>query len=107
MADRHPYLPDRMSIAEIAQVTGPLVIDFGTDWCEHCEAARPLIDAAMHRYPQIRHLKFEDGKGRVQGRAFKVTLWPTLVFLRDGVEVTRLIRPDSSDAVEQALRSIV
>lgn len=106
MADHHPYSTDGLGIADIEQLVGPVVIDFGTDWCEYCEAARPLVDAAMHRHPHIRHLKFEDGKGRVQGRAFKVKLWPTLIFLRDGVEVARLVRPDSSDEINQALGSI-
>ncbi len=106
MADHRPYLPEALSVAEIEQLAGPAVIDFGTDWCEHCQAARALVEAAMHRAPHITHLKFEDGKGRVQGRAFKVKLWPTLIFLRDGVEVTRLVRPGSADDIDQALRLI-
>jgi thioredoxin 1 len=32
------------------------------------------------------------------GRAFKVKLWPTVVLLRDGLEVARVVRPvDSAD----------
>ncbi len=106
MAEHRPYAPDPLSVAGIEQLAGPVVIDFGTDWCEHCEAARPLVEAAMHHAPHITHLKFEDGKGRAQGRAYKVKLWPTLIFLRDGVEVTRLVRPASSEDIDQALRAI-
>jgi thioredoxin 1 len=32
-----------------------------------------------------------------------VTLWPTLVFLRDGREVARLVRPTDQAAVGDAL----
>lgn len=106
MVDPLPYLADNLTVDEIHQLTGPAVIDFGTDWCEHCQAARPLVDAALRHYPQLPHLKFEDGKGRVQGRAFKVKLWPTLIFLRDGVEITRLVRPQNGVDIDHALAMI-
>lgn len=106
MVDHQAYSPGGLSVADIEQLAGAVVIDFGTDWCEYCEAARPLVDAAMQRHPAIRHLKCEDGKGRVPGRAFKVKLWPTLIFLRDGVELTRLVRPGTASEIDQALELI-
>jgi len=36
-----------------------------------------------------------------------VKLWPTLVLLRDGVEVTRLVRPTSTSVIEEALEQLV
>jgi thioredoxin 1 len=35
-----------------------------------------------------------------------VKLWPTLVFLRDGQEVARLVRPTEVGEVAQALKQI-
>ena len=49
------------------------------------------------------HIKVEDGSGRPLGRSYRVKLWPTLVFLRDGVEVARLVRPTDAATVSQAL----
>lgn len=106
MSDHLPYLADGLSVPDIEQLRGPVVIDFGTNWCEHCQEAQPLVTIALRRHPTIQHLKFEDGKGRVQGRAFKVKLWPTLIFLRDGAEVARLVRPRDPAEIEQALRLI-
>lgn len=106
MADPLPYIADNLSVDEINQLRGPVVIDFGTDWCEHCQAAQPLVDAALGNFPQLAYLKFEDGKGRVQGRVFKVKLWPTLIFMRDGTEITRLVRPQSVADIDQALAMI-
>jgi len=48
----------------------------------------------------VRHLKIEDGPGRPLGRSFRVKLWPTLVFLRDGVEVARVVRPADAKQIE-------
>ena len=50
------------------------------------------------------HVKVEDGPGLPLGRSFKVKLWPTLVFLHDGREVARLVRPSGTDQIVDALR---
>lgn len=91
---------------EIDALRGPVVVDFGTNWCGFCLAAQPLVDAAFAQHPGVQHLKVEDGPGRPLGRSFRVKLWPTLVFLRDGQEVGRLVRPQSEADVEQALAGL-
>lgn len=94
------------SRAEIDALAGPAVIEFGTSWCGHCRAAQPLIAEAFASHPRVRHLKVEDGKGFALGRSFRVKLWPTLVFLRDGKELARLVRPSGTDPIGQALQQI-
>ncbi len=92
--------------AQIDALEGPVVLEFGTAWCGYCRAAQPLIAAAFTRHPGVRHLKFEDGRGRALGRSFHVTLWPTLIFLSNGQEVARLVRPSGASAIEEALARI-
>jgi thioredoxin 1 len=92
--------------AELDALPGSTLVEFGTPWCGHCRAAQPRIAAAIVQHPGVRHLKIEDGPGRRLGRSFKVKLWPTLVFLRDGVEVARLVRPADVAAIERALAQI-
>jgi len=84
----------------------PSVIEFGTPWCGHCRAAQPLIATALADRPQVRHVKIEDGSGRRLGRSFGVKLWPTLIFMRGGKEVARLVRPHDAQALEDALEKI-
>jgi thioredoxin 1 len=86
---------------------GPSVIEFGTPWCGHCRAAQPLIAAALGDHPGVRHVKIEDGSGRRLGRSFAVKLWPTLIFMRGGKELARLVRPRDADALDDALAKIV
>lgn len=88
--------------AEVDALPGATVIEFGTDWCGFCMAAQPHIAQAMAAHPQLRHLKIEDGPGRALGRSFRVKLWPTLIFMKDGAEVARVVRPNSSSVVADA-----
>jgi thioredoxin 1 len=54
----------------------------------------------------VPHVKVEDGSGRRLGRSFGVKLWPTLVFLRDGRELARLVRPTREAEIARALAAI-
>ena len=92
--------------SEVDALPGPTVIEFGAPWCGICRAAQPMFAAAFAAHPGVRHLKIEDGPGRPLGRSFRIKLWPTLVFLRDGEEVARLVRPGDPAAVAQALAAL-
>lgn len=92
--------------AAIDALDRPTVLEFGTGWCGHCLAARPLIQSAFDDFPGVRHIKVEDGPGRPLGRSFRVKLWPTLIFLRNGEEVRRLVRPTDERAIRDALRDL-
>jgi thioredoxin 1 len=106
MAMTSSYKQVEPTRAQIEELQGPAVIEFGAPWCGYCNAAQPLLAAAFAKYPAVDHLKIEDGKGRPLGRSFRVTLWPTLIFLKDGKEVARLVRPKDSTEMTDALAKI-
>jgi thioredoxin 1 len=89
--------------ADIDALPGLVVVEFGAVWCGYCKTARPFILAALAEYPHVRHIMIEDGKGRRLGRTFAVKLWPTLIFLRDGRELARLVRPEDVMAISSHL----
>jgi thioredoxin 1 len=92
--------------AEVDLLAGPTVLEFGSPGCGHCRGARPLLGSALAAHPGVRHIKIADGSGCPLGRSFKVKLWPTLVFLRDGHEIARLVRPDDVSSIANALARI-
>lgn len=93
--------PDRSAIDAMP---GTIALEFGTGWCGYCRAAEPHITSALAAYPAIQHIKVEDGPGRALGRSFRVKLWPTVVVLKDGKELARVVRPADDEEVSQALR---
>lgn len=100
------YAAQEPARADIDAEPGPLLVEFGAPWCGHCRAAQPLLAAALAAHPGVKHLKIEDGPGRPLGRSFRVKLWPTLVFMRGGQEIARLVRPAERQAIAEALERL-
>ena len=103
-AARHLAQPP--SRDDVDRLRGATVVEFGTPWCGHCQRAQPLIEQALAGRADIAHVKVEDGPGQRLGRSFGVKLWPTLVVLKDGQEVARVVRPQDAQAMQDALQAV-
>ena len=69
------------------------MLEFGASWCPRCQAIQPQMTTLLARHSEVKHIPVEDGPGKPLGRSFRVKLWPTLIFMRDGEVVGVLVRP--------------
>lgn len=92
------YREDAPTREEIDQSSGPLLLEFGANWCGHCQSLSPTVETLLKEFPQVQHLRIADGPGKKLGRSFRVKLWPTLIYLRDGEVVDQLVRPSGEEA---------
>ena len=100
------YSASELSRLEVDSLTGATLLEFGNPWCGHCRRAQPLIEQAFASHGGVRHIRIADASGRRLGRSFGVKLWPTLVFLKDGKETARLVRPTDPSALQAAFNEI-
>jgi thioredoxin 1 len=100
------YLQQEPKREEVDALAGPTLLEFGSPWCGWCRRAQPLIADELAKHPGVRHIKIADASGRRLGRSFGVKLWPTLVFLSDGKETARVVRPDGANEIAEALGRI-
>jgi thioredoxin 1 len=99
------YAAEPPTFEQVSALTGFAIIEFGTAWCGHCKASWPAVKDVLTDL-QILHIKVEDGKGKLLGRQFQVTLWPTLILLHCGKEIARLVRPLDVTEVREFLSNI-
>ncbi len=100
-----PYAVQQPTRAEVDALAGATVVEFGTDWCGYCQGAQGVIGEALAGRG-LRHLKVEDGPGRPLGRSFRVKLWPTVIVLRDGQEIGRVVRPTGAAELRTVLDQV-
>lgn len=101
-----PYADSQLTRKDVDAMRGATLLEFGTNWCGHCRAAQPVIASALKDHPGVRHLKIADASGKRLGRSFEVKLWPTLVLLKDGKVMARLVRPRDERSLREALASL-
>src|SRR5262245_60852751 len=82
---------------EVDRMAGPVVLEFGASWCPHCQAIQAPMADLLTRHPEVRHVRVEDGPGKPLGRSFRVKLWPTLVFLKDGAVLGIAVRRPAAE----------
>src|SRR5262245_60531343 len=92
--------------AEVDQLAGATLLEFGNPWCGHCRRVEPLLANALERHPSVRHIRIADASGRRLGRSFHVKLWPTLIFIKDGEEIGRSVRPTDAAKIYDGLAAI-
>lgn len=97
------YAESAPNIEDINGVEEVVVLEFGAPWCGHCQAASAAIKAVLSQYPEQGHIKIFDGKGKRLGRQFGVKLWPTLILLKNGNEIGRLVRGTSEQEIRDLL----
>ncbi len=105
MSASKPYLSaiEAPTRAEVDALSGLTVLEFGTTWCGHCRAAQSAIAEALAPPTPWRHIRVEDGPGQPLGRSYRVKLWPTLVLLKDGQEIARVVRPRQRADITDAM----
>ena len=106
MTTKQTAPPAEPSRAQINALAGRVMLEFGTAWCGHCRSAQAHIAAALADHPNVRHIRITDSSGRPLGRSFGVKLWPTLIFLSDGNEIARVVRPREDTAIRHALAQV-
>ena len=74
---------------EVLQSSKPVLLDFWAEWCPPCRMIAPILDKIGQEEHEviIGKINVEEEQGLVQ--EFRVANIPTLVVIKDGVEVNR------------------
>ena len=92
------YREETLSREELNHLTGPVLVEFGANWCGICQSFSPILESLLKEHPEVQHIRVEDGRGKPLGRSFRVKLWPSLIFMLDGQVIRQLARPSRQEA---------
>ncbi len=98
---------DENFVDEVVRAEGPVVVDFGAEWCGPCARMAPILEdfaAAVAGRAKVCRLDVDDS--RKTAAEYKVMSIPTLVFFRDGKEVDRVVGLNTKDALVAKLDAL-
>jgi thioredoxin 1 len=70
---------------------GMAIIDFYAEWCAPCKIMKPVFEKASKEFKNIKFYKLDVDAHQSVAEEFGVRSIPTMLFLRDGKEVDRLL----------------
>ena len=86
----------------------PVVIDFSATWCGPCQMVAPIIEELAHEYDgRVVIGKCDvDQDSDLPGR-FNVRNIPTILFIKNGEVVSKLVGAQSKDVLKKAIEGLL
>ena len=86
----------------------PVVVDFGATWCGPCQMVAPIIEELAHEYDgRVVIGKCDvDQDTDLPGR-FNVRNIPTILFIKGGQVVNKMVGAQSKDVLKKAIEELL
>lgn len=81
-----------------------IVYYFSAVWCAPCRVVSPNIEALAHRYPEVEFHKIDVEEEAELADRFKIKSMPTIVRVKDGVEIARVLGAKTREDIARGLK---
>ena len=85
----------------------PIMIDFFADWCGPCQMLSPIVEEiAAENEGKVEVVKIDIDDSQDLAQEYGVTSIPTVLFLREGQMVEKLVGFQSKDSLKEKLDAL-
>lgn len=94
-------------VDEVIRTEGPVVVDFGAEWCGPCVRMAPILeDFAAAVAGRAKVCRLDVDESRKTAAEYKVLSIPTLVFFKEGKEADRVVGLNTKEALVAKLDAL-
>jgi thioredoxin 2 len=99
---------DATFASEVEQSPLPVVLDVWAEWCGPCRMLAPVIDElALELAGRVRFAKLDSDENRATAARFNVRSLPTLLVLKGGREVDRIIGVQTKSQIARRIERAI
>ncbi len=98
---------DQTFTDEVTNSKLPVMLDFYADWCGPCKMLLPIVEELADEYTgKVKIVKINVDDSPETAQKFEVMSIPTLVFMKDGQIVERVVGSMSKDTLIEKLDAL-
>lgn len=79
------------------------LLKFEAEWCSQCKALKPTLDRVLKNYPDVELVKVDCEIDEEETLRYGIRSMPTLIYLKDNIEVGRLSGAVPADKIKELL----
>ena len=83
---------------------GKVIIDFYADWCGPCKIMEPVLEELSKEFRDINFFKINVDSNQQPALIYAVRSIPTIIFLKNGSEVDRIIGVTYEDEFKKRIK---
>ena len=84
-----------------------VLMDFTATWCSPCKALSPIIDSLYNYSDRVKIMKIDVDENADLSADYNIRSVPTLVFLKNGIEVDRILGLVSREKIVKKLETLI
>ncbi len=108
MSNKITYLTDETFEKEAAQSDQLVVIDFYADWCGPCQMVGPVMESLADKFDgKAKICKVNVDEQKKLAISHRVMSIPTVIFMKNGEVVDRVVGALPENAFEEKISSLL
>lgn len=97
---------NKIELEQMKSTKGLKVIDFFATWCNPCKMLSPVLEDLNNEINDVEFAKVNTDENMELTMEYGVTSLPTLVFIKDGVEIDRKVGFVPKESLKEYINNI-